>query len=220
MPRLKAFACWGSSGHAKVLSEIVEYNQGRIVALFDNNKHANSCFSGVPLYFGEDGFNDWNDSRNKSEKVYAILAIGGDRGNDRERIGQFMEKNGIPPCNLIHPSASVSKSVFLGKGTQILANTVVAAGVQIGNYGIVNNSANIDHECILGTGVHVAPGAVLCGKIEVGDYSMIGAGATILPRLKIGNRVIVGAGAVVCKDVPDQSIVYGNPARFMRANSD
>lgn len=44
----------------------------------------------------------------------------------------------------------------------------------------------------------------------------IGAHATILPNVTIGDNAIVGAGSVVTKDVPDNAIVAGNPARFIR----
>ena len=53
------------------------------------------------------------------------------------------------------------------------------------------------------------------GRIEIGDDVFVGANAVILPNVKIGNRVIVGAGAIVTKDIPDNSVVVGNPARVV-----
>ena len=44
----------------------------------------------------------------------------------------------------------------------------------------------------------------------------IGSGATILPNTTIGENAIVGAGAVVTKDVPPNTTVAGNPAKFLR----
>ncbi len=44
----------------------------------------------------------------------------------------------------------------------------------------------------------------------------IGSGATILPNVTIGENAIVGAGSVVTRSVPDNVIVAGNPARFLR----
>ena len=61
--------------------------------------------------------------------------------------------------------------------------------------------------------MHISVGAVLCGLVHIGDNSFVGAGAVILPRLTVGRDVIVGAGAVVTRDVPDGSVVRGNPAR-------
>jgi len=44
----------------------------------------------------------------------------------------------------------------------------------------------------------------------------IGANSTILPGIKIGENVTIGAGSVVTKDVPKNSLVYGNPARIIK----
>ena len=49
------------------------------------------------------------------------------------------------------------------------------------------------------------------GRIDIGDNVFIGAGSIILPNVKIGNNVIVGAGSVITRDIPDDSIVVGNP---------
>ena len=50
-------------------------------------------------------------------------------------------------------------------------------------------------------------------KTIVGDRIRIGSNSTILP-VKIGNNVIIGAGSVVTKDIPDNCIAYGNPAKI------
>ena len=49
----------------------------------------------------------------------------------------------------------------------------------------------------------------------IGDNVTLGANVCIIGDVKIGNNVIVGAGAVVTKDVPDNCIVVGNPARII-----
>ena len=49
--------------------------------------------------------------------------------------------------------------------------------------------------------------------ITIGDDCWLGANVTVLPGVTIGNRCIIGAGSVVTKDVPDDSIYAGNPAR-------
>lgn len=52
----------------------------------------------------------------------------------------------------------------------------------------------------------------------VGDDCFIGTRVIIMPGVHIGNQVVVGAGSVVTKDVPDNCIVAGNPARVLREN--
>ena len=52
-------------------------------------------------------------------------------------------------------------------------------------------------------------------NVSIGNYVFIGAGSIIMPGVTIGNNVIIGAGSVVTKDVPDNSIYAGNPAKFI-----
>lgn len=53
------------------------------------------------------------------------------------------------------------------------------------------------------------------GKIHIGDNVFIGANATILPGVCIGNNSVIGANSVVAKDVPENTVVAGNPARIL-----
>ena len=53
------------------------------------------------------------------------------------------------------------------------------------------------------------------GRIDIGNDVFIGAGSIVLPNVKIGNKVIVGAGSIVTKDIPDNCVVVGNPARVI-----
>lgn len=55
------------------------------------------------------------------------------------------------------------------------------------------------------------------GCIEVMNNVFIGSGSIIFPNIRIGNNVIIGAGSVVTKDIPDNSVVAGNPARVIES---
>lgn len=87
----------------------------------------------------------------------------------------------------------------------------------------------------IGDNVHIAPGVHILahdgstkqdlgytkiGLITIGDNVGIGVGSIILPNVKIGNNVFIGAGSVVSKDIPDDSLVIGNPARIIGCTSE
>ena len=55
------------------------------------------------------------------------------------------------------------------------------------------------------------------GCIEVMNNVFIGSNSIIFPNVKIGNNVIIGAGSIVTKDVPDNSVVAGNPAKVIKS---
>ncbi len=212
MPDGRPFVFWGSAGHAKVLLDLLVARGARLVALFDNQPSTTSIASGVPLYLGWDGFQRWMQESAPVAGVSAAIAIGGSRGSDRHDIARRLVAHGLELPTLIHPMAAVSRTARWGEGCQILAQTVVAPDVVMGDVCIVNHNATVDHECELGHGVHIAPGATLCGCIRIGDNTLVGAGAVVLPRLTIGRNVVIGAGAVVTKDVADDTVVIGNPA--------
>jgi maltose O-acetyltransferase len=67
---------------------------------------------------------------------------------------------------------------------------------------------------------HDASTAMFLGKtraanVTIGNEVFVGAGSIILPGVHIGNRVIIGAGSIVSKDIPDNSVALGNPAKVV-----
>jgi sugar O-acyltransferase (sialic acid O-acetyltransferase NeuD family) len=214
---MKPIIFWGATGQAIVLEEMLEARGYMLEAVVDNNISISSPFKGVQLLHGKNEFEDWYSQPGR-DRHYFSVAIGGQGGVARMEIGTYLESKGLIPATLIHPTSFCAASAELGKAVQVLALAAVCARTRLGDHVIVNTTANIDHECIIGNGVHIGPGAKLAGCVEVGDHSFIGTGAIILPRKKIGKNVIVGAGAVVTRDIPDNSICYGNPARVQKEN--
>ena len=53
------------------------------------------------------------------------------------------------------------------------------------------------------------------GKISIGDNTFIGADTIVMPNVKIGKNCIIGTRSVVTKDVPDNTVYAGNPAKFI-----
>ena len=85
-------------------------------------------------------------------------------------------------------------------GVTIEDDVSIAANTQI----LTNNHDEKDHRILL------------CKPVHIKKNAWIGAGVTILPGVTIGENAIVGAASVVTKDVPDNAIVVGNPARVLR----
>ena len=54
------------------------------------------------------------------------------------------------------------------------------------------------------------------GPIEIGNNVWIGMNTVVMPGVKIGNNVIIGSGSVVTKDVPDNTIAFGNPCKVYK----
>jgi acetyltransferase-like isoleucine patch superfamily enzyme len=67
---------------------------------------------------------------------------------------------------------------------------------------------------------HLIPDLEITAPIIVGDYVYIGVRSIIMPGVKIGNRCIIAAGSIVTKNVPDNSVFAGVPARYIKSTDE
>jgi sugar O-acyltransferase (sialic acid O-acetyltransferase NeuD family) len=216
---IKGMILWGAKGQAKVLRECMNHHGIKVIALFDNEKNLKSPFPDIPIYHGKKEFEQWVDINAIKKPIGFLVAIGGDKGQDRIEIQDYLESHGLIPMIARHPRAFIAESAQIGSGSQILANSAVCVEVIIGRGCIINTGAIVDHESRIDEGVHICPGAHLAGCTEIGRFSTVGTGAVILPRVKLGEGVTVGAGAVVTEDIPPRTVVMGNPAKPFRGDN-
>ena len=116
--------------------------------------------------------------------------------SDNSEIGHY-DTNIDVGCNILS-GVKISNSVSIGKGCIIYYNSIIA------------------HDCVIGDFVEISPSVNLLGRVEISNHTHIGASATVLPDIKIGKNSIIGAGSVVTKDVPDNVLVVGVPAKIVK----
>jgi len=145
-----------------------------------------------------------NVTMGNNVSIHAFVNLYGCSIGDNSRIGAFVE---------------IQKNASIGRNVKVSSHTFVCEGVEI------------EDDCFIGHNVSFIndkyPRATTDGgkpqseadwqvvPTRVMRGASIGTGATILCGITIGENAVVGAGSVVTRDVPDNAVVAGNPARLL-----
>lgn len=141
----------------------------------------------------------------KDVRLSQFINLYGCDVGDHTKIGAFVE---VQKNARIGKNCKISSHSFICEGVTIEDNVFVGHGVTFINDAYpraTNSQGDLQSE----KDWKVQPTLVKKG-------ASIGSGATILSNLVIGENALVGAGSVVTRDVPDNAIVAGNPAKLRR----
>jgi len=206
---------YGAGGHGKVVADILIASGHLELAFIDDSpKLAGATVAGLPVIGGAD------ELRRELANGQVGVALGIGDNRVRKELAQQLETLGAEILTAIHPSAMISRSAKIGSGTVVMAGVVINADAQLGSGVIANSGAVIEHDVIVGDFAHVSPNSVMGGASSLGSLSHLGLGAVVLPGIAIGNRSIMGAGAVVTREMPDDVVAVGVPARVRRRVED
>jgi len=204
------FLILGAGGHARVVADLLLCQNWQIVGFLDPDTSLwETDWRGVPVLGGDEKLTRY--PAHTHDLVNGVGSIG--CPELRRAVFERYREAGYNFPYLVHTSATIAIDVNLGVGSQIMAGSVVQTGTVIGQNVIINTGACVDHDCCIGDHAHIAPGAIVCGGVRVGENAHVGTGATVIQGIKIGRNSFVAAGAVVIRDVPDDAIVAGVPAK-------
>ena len=139
-------------------------------------------------------------------KLSKFINLYGCQIGDNTKIGAFVE---------------IQKNAKVGNNCKISSHSFICEGVTIGDNVFIGHGVTFINDAY--PRATTAKGKLQDEKdwtvepTKVRSGASIGSGATILSRVVIGENALVGAGSVVTRDVPDNAIVAGNPARLLRS---
>jgi acetyltransferase-like isoleucine patch superfamily enzyme len=122
---------------------------------------------------------------------------------------------------------SIGEDTFIGPFVEITRGVNIGCRCKIESHTFICTGVSIEDNCFVGHGVMFTNDSyprtdrhVIYPETLIKTGASIGSGAVILGGVNVGNHAVVGAGAVVTKDVPDFSIVAGNPAKIIKSFGD
>ena len=136
--------------------------------------------------------------------IHAFVNLYGCSIGDNSRIGAFVE---------------IQKNASIGRNVKVSSHTFVCEGVEIEDDCFIGHNVSfINDKYPRATAEGGRPQSEADWQVvptRVMRGASIGTGATILCGITIGENAVVGAGSVVTRDVPDNAVVAGNPARLL-----
>lgn len=147
-----------------------------------------------------------------------VIAIG--EPNIRKRLRDKVYGAGYKLATLIHPSVFVTGDTVIGDGSIICCNSFISCDVIIGQNVLIQPSVNIGHDNRIGNDVVISTNVCISGGCTIDDETYVGVQVPIKENVHIGKSSIIGMGSVVIRDIPDNVIAIGNPARAMKENVD
>lgn len=136
-------------------------------------------------------------------KIYAFVNAYECEIGDNSKVGAFVE---------------IQKGVRIGRNCKISSHTFICEGVTIGDNVFVGHNVSFINDkfprAVNDSGELQTEADWELAETVVGDGASIGTSVTIMCGVRIGKNAMIGAGSVVTRDVPDNAVVYGNPARI------
>ena len=203
---------YGAGGHGKVVADLLVSRGEKEFAGFVDDRE--ELWGAKVMGFAVLGSGEWLQWEAGSARIAIALGVGDN--TSRHRIAESCAYWGAEILTVVHPRAAVSRAARVGRGSVVMANAIVNVDAVVGGGVIVNSGAVVEHDVEVGEYAHVAPNAAMGGGSSLGAFSHLGIGASVLPCVHIGARSVVGAGAVVVRNLPDEVVAIGIPARIHR----
>jgi sugar O-acyltransferase (sialic acid O-acetyltransferase NeuD family) len=210
----KNIVVFGAGLHANCCIDIIEkQNECNIIGLIDSKNEIGSIVHGYKVIGRQENLIELKKLFN-IEGGFIAMGDNYDRKFVRDCIISLIPEFYF--INAIHPSVCIGRNVKFGVGIVIMAGVIINPSAIIDDFCILNTGAQLEHNCYMGEFSHLSAGSITGGKVNIGKFSTITLGVTVFDRVNIGENTVVGSGSLVVKDLPDNVLAYGNPAKIIR----
>ena len=201
---------YGAGGLGREVLELAtQIKQWKEIIFIDDHREVDTLRGNIEVL-------TFDEMKGKYSVENIVLTIAVGEPSTRELVCHKVRQAGYQLATLVHPGVHISKTTILDDGVIIGANTIVSCDVHIGCNTFIQNSVSIGHDTIIGQHSVVSAFDAIAGACAIGDRTYIGMSVPVKEKISIGSDTIVGMGSVVVRDIPDNVIAMGNPARPMK----
>ena len=214
---MQKVAVIGAGGFGREVLEIFKddnrINQKwEIMGFLDGNEEIHGTqINGYPVL----GCLDWLAD---NPDVGCVVAIGDPK--TKKAVIDEMENRNAKFVNAIHPSVVMSEFVKLGKNVIICAGCILTVDIVIHDHVILNINSTVGHDTIIENYCSIMPAVNINGNNQLNEGVYVGTGATFIQEVSVGSWTTIGAGAVIVKDIPENVVAVGMPAKAIKKLSD
>lgn len=209
---------YGSGGLGREVFELAQDIEatGRVswrsIVFIDDTK-PEGLFRQSPVSPFESFIHTW-----EADKIEIAIAVG--EPSVRRKLAEKVGAAGFRLCTLVHPNAKISPSAMLEEGVVVKSGAIVSCDARIRRNSFLQDCCLVGHDVHIGENTVVSSFVTCAGHVFVGSDCYLGVNACIKESTTIGSETIIGMGSVVLKNIPNEMIAMGNPARPMRVNTD
>jgi sugar O-acyltransferase (sialic acid O-acetyltransferase NeuD family) len=199
----------GAGGFGKEVAWLIEQIncielKWNLIGFIDDFKPVGESINGIEIL----GDLSWL----KDKSLAMVCSIS--NPNIRKEIVQKLKSTNNEFVSLIHPKVELSKTVNISRGTIICEGAKFTVNINIGHHVIIYHDCVICHDAMIEDYCSILPSVNISGNVHIKPGTTLGTGSKIIQNIQIGSDVMVGAGAVVVKDVPNNVITMGVPAKI------
>ena len=210
MKKLGIYGCGGAGRESKEIAELMGCWEEII---FIDDTCSNDTFKDVQRM----NYQEFLEMYNTSE-VEISISLG--EPEFKEKLYYRLKEDGFSFANIIHPTAIISPSATVGRGLILKSHSLISADAVVGENVSIEENGIIGHDSIIGDHCQISANVVVAGGCTIGNSTYIGLSVPIIQGAHIGANSVISMGSVVVRDIPDNVIAVGNPARPMKHKND
>lgn len=180
--------------------------------LEDEKKWHNTEIHGVPVL----GATDNQTFLELLNEACASFIAYGNIAKRKSLLGFLSAQAKENAISAVHPSATITEHIELGRGNYIGAQVCLAPEISIGSHCILHNGVIIDPQTQIHDLVQIGAGSIIGSNVTIEEEVYIGIGVTIIAGVTIQKGASIGAGSVVLGNVKKDDILLGNPAKSIK----